>query len=353
MNKLKIFTVSVLSVLMFSSCSSKELATVSQNNIESEQSVEEKKEEISVDQFINNELLQEYEQVSDDAYLEWKIDIDSNEVYFDCDNFKNTLIGWIGADLDNDSKDDLLTISLEKHNKDFDVDGEDNSIFIHLTPYIYENGIYIKKPDLSYKLFGLCLSISDNITIEYRYAVMPDKAGQSLIIQSETVDDDSVVYSIKYPPYYSAENSLGNFNTQFLVRKYVDENFLQQFGYQEQIGHISGMPEAEHITYFDTQTGEELYSAGVTSVLTGSDMPSPEFKTEKSGVCDTEQEAIEEINQKLEKYNLSKYKLGLFSWKDRYNNSLILREPQNISCSFKLVGKTVSENKRYCYIEIN
>ena len=136
MNKLKIFTVLLLSLLMFSSCSSKELATVSQNNIESEQSVEEKKEAISVDQFINNELLQEYEQVSDDAYLEWKIDIDSNEVYFDCDNFKNTLIGWIIADLDNDSKDDLLTISLEKHNKDFDVDGEDNSIFIHLTPYI-------------------------------------------------------------------------------------------------------------------------------------------------------------------------------------------------------------------------
>lgn len=67
------------------------------------------------------------------------------------------------------------------------------------------------------------------------------------------------------------------------------------------------MPEAEHITYFDTQTGEKLYSAGVTNVLTGSDMPSPEFKTEKSGTCDTEQDAIEEINQRLEKYNLGNY----------------------------------------------
>lgn len=352
MNKLKIFTVSVLSLLMFSSCSSKELTTVSQNNTESEQSVDEKKEEISVDQFIKNELLQEYEQVSNDSYLKWEIDINSNEVYFDCDNFKNTLIGWIDADLDNDSKDDLLTISLEKQNKDFDVNGEENAIFIHLTPYIYKNGTYIQKPDLSYKLFGLCLSISDNITIEYRYAVVPDKAGQSLIVQSETIDDDSVVYSTKYPPYYSAENSLGSFNTQFLVRKYVNEDFVDQLGYQEQIGHISGMPEAEHITYFDIQTGEELYSAGVTSVLTGSDMPSPEFKTEKSGSCGTEQEAIEEINQRLEKCNLSKYKLDLFSWKDRYNNSLFLREPQNISCSFKLVGKTVSENKRCCYIKI-
>lgn len=353
MNKFKLFTISILSILVFSSCSSKELATVSQNNIESEQTVQEKKNEISVDYFIKNELLQEYEQVSNDMYLEWEIDIDSNEVYFNCNNFKNILIGWINADLDNDSKDDLLTISLEKQNKDSDADEEENAIFIHMTPYIHKNSTYIKAPDLSYELFGLYSSISDNITVEYRFAVVPDKAGQSLIIQSETADDDSVVYSTKYPPYYSAENSLGNFNTQFLVRKYVDENFLQQFGYQEQIGHISGMPEAEHITYFDTQRGEELYSAGVTSVLTGSDMPSPEFKTEKSGVCDTEQEAIEEINQRLEKYNLSKYKLNLFSWKDRYDNSLILREPPNISCSFKLVGKTVSENKRCCYIEIN
>ena len=135
-------------------------------------------------------------------------------------------------------------------------------------------------------------------------------------MQSKTIDDDSVFYSTKYLPYYSAENSLGNFNIQFLVRKYVDENFLKKFGYQEQIGHISGMPEAEHITYFDTQTGEELYSAGVTSVLTGSDMPSSEFKTEKSWTYGTEQEAIEEINQRLEKYNWSKYNLDLFSWKD-------------------------------------
>lgn len=42
------------------------------------------------------------------------------------------------------------------------------------------------------------------------------------------------------------------------------------------------MPEAEHIICFDTQTGEVLYSVGVTSLLTGSDTLSPEFKTKKA-----------------------------------------------------------------------
>lgn len=43
MNKFKLFTISILSILVFSSCSSKEFATVSQNNTESEQAVEEKR----------------------------------------------------------------------------------------------------------------------------------------------------------------------------------------------------------------------------------------------------------------------------------------------------------------------
>lgn len=53
-------------------------------------------------------------------------------------------------------------------------------------------------------------------------------------MHSETIADDSEVYSTKYPHYYSVENILGNFNTKFFVRQYVDENFLQQFRYQEQ-----------------------------------------------------------------------------------------------------------------------
>lgn len=345
--------IAMLSIsFVFSSCSASDLTTESENEFDevlTSASENNLIPEISAEQFIKENILPNYQDIGKGVYLEWEIEY--NDVVFDCNNFQNTIIGWIVGDLNNDNSNDILTISLEKHNKEFDKNGEKNTVFVHRTPYIYENGNFLKKTAWSKKLFEGYLSISNHISMDYRYA-MVSETGNNYLAESVTIENDSAVYSEEYPPYYSAENSLGDYETDMSLIKYEDENFSTLFGYHERISHVSCMPEAEQISYYDTKNGESLFFSGVTGVTTGSDMPAPEFKYETSGKYESEEQAIGCINQSLSEYGMKKYQLLPYSWVDRYDNSLVLDEPKNKSCSFKLTGETISKTKRKCFVEL-
>lgn len=334
---------------VFSSCSVSDLTTESSEEFEevsTSVSANNLKPEITVEQFITESILTKFNEITKGFYFDYERK--SNDLVFDCSNFTNSLIGCVVCDLNNDGKDDILSVTLEKHNKDFDDQGEIDTVFINRTPYIYNNGKYIEKSGWANRI----KVATNHQTIIFQFAIVDGMQDFKGLAESSAEDNDYMVYNEKYPPYYSVENSLGDYETMMSLTKYEDESFSTVLGYQERISHVSCMPEAEHISYFDTKNGESLFSSGVTGVTTGSDMPAPEFKYETSGKFESEEQAIEYINQSLKKYNMDKYMLKPYSWEDRYNNSLVLDEPKDKSCSFKIIGESIDENKSRCYIEL-
>ena len=138
------------------------------------------------------------------------------------------------------------------------------------------------------------------------------------------------------------------------IERYKENDYDSPFGIQFSCDHISAMPEAESISYFDISNGESLYFNGVTQVSIDSDSPQPRFYSEKKGKFSSEKDALNSINKNLDSYGLSRYNLKPFSWDSKESNLLIVNEDNNISCSFKIVGNSDSNSKSgLCYIEPN
>ncbi len=304
----------------------------------------------TVEDFLSDNILGKYSTETNN--LELKYRVKNQEVYFDCSDFENTFLGHISGDLNNDGFDDIIIFTLEKHNINFEEDGEDNLILFHKRPFLFSNGKYVAAPDWSNKIFTPYLSISSNIEIKNTYT-FNDANSKSFLVHSNTIYDDSSVYSEEFPPYYSPENSLGQFNSIINVQDYDKEGgFITKLSFQEIVDHISGMPEAENISYTDNVSGESLYSKGVFEVITGSDMSEPEFKSEDTDTFSDEQDAINVINQKLKKFDLNKYCISPFSWDHKEENSLKLNENNENTFTIKLIGKNIDDSNRICYIEI-
>ena len=229
-----------------------------------------------------------------------------------------------------------------------------DTIQLHYASYIARNGSFKKNSDISRKLFITYLRLPKHSEIEYHFAIVPDTNGKSIIIRSSEFKDDSEIYSTSNPPYYSVEDSLGNINVFFEIERYKENDYDSPFGIQFSCDHISAMPEAESISYFDISNGESLYFNGVTQVSIDSDSPQPRFYSEKKGKFSSEKDALNSINKNLDSYGLSRYNLKPFSWDSKESNLLIVNEDNNISCSFKIVGNSDSNSKSgLCYIEPN
>lgn len=340
----------LLLVLLLSSCNTKDI-DFSATDFPQEQS-ESISSEIpskNLDTFLMENVLNKYNQLSSSVTLTYSVR--SNQVYFDCDDFNNTLLGYIIGDINNDGNNDILALTLEKHNIDFEEDGEDNLILFHKRPYIYKSGSFEEAPDWSVSLFAPYLSISNHISIKKVFSIIPN--GQKMVLaSSNTIYDDSSVYNDKYPPYYPPEDSLGTFSSSIELQEYKSGDFITTLGFQELISHTSGMPEAEHISYTDNLKNESLYCKGVYSVRTGSDMPTPEFETEDKGRFSNEQDALNVINRELSENGLSKYCLKSFSWNNKDTNSLILKENGLNTITVLVEGETIDNNKRCCHITI-
>lgn len=310
--------------------------------------------EISAEDYLKSKIVPEYRMLDSKISLESNADLKTKTVYFNCDKFKNILVGWIIADLNNDDVDDIFTVTVEKDYSDYENTKTYDTIKLHYASYIAGNGSFKKNSDISRKLFITYLRLPKHSEIEYHFAIVPDTNGKSIIIRSSEFKDDSEIYSTSNPPYYSVEDSLGNINVFFEIERYKENDYDSPFGIQFSCDHISAMPEAESINYFDISNGESLYFNGVTQVSIDSDSPQPRLYSEKKGKFSSEKDALNSINKNLDSYGLSRYNLKPFSWDSRESNLLIVNEDNNISCSFKIVGNSDSNSKNgLCYIEPN
>lgn len=286
--------------------------------------------EISAEDYLKSKIVPKY------RMLDSKISLESN------------------ADLNNDDVDDIFTVTVEKDYSDYENTKTYDTIQLHYASYIARNGSFKKNSDISRKLFITYLRLPKHSEIEYHFAIVPDTNGKSIIIRSSEFKDDSEIYSTSNPPYYSVEDSLGNINVFFEIERYKENDYDSPFGIQFSCDHISAMPEAESISYFDISNGESLYFNGVTQVSIDSDSPQPRFYSEKKGKFSSEKDALNSINKNLDSYGLSRYNLKPFSWDSKESNLLIVNEDNNISCSFKIVGNSDSNSKSgLCYIEPN
>ena len=338
----------VIFLALLSSCSLQENSGV--NTVHSQVYPFDKSSKLQLnetpDNYLKHNIQNKYASISSKLTLTYNVDVKNSKVDFDCSDFENTLLGYIVGDLNNDDNNDILIFTLEKYNSNSESDDE-NQIFLHERVYLFNEGTFYEASDWWSKLFNPYLSIGDHTTIKNIYSLLPGNNG-IVLVSSNTVYDDSSVYSTKYPPYYSPEDSLGTFQSIFRIQNYVNDEFELELSYQELISHTSGMPEAEHISYTNNLTGESLFSKGVYSVLTGSDMIEPEFKYEDKGRYSNESDAVNVINQDMTKLGFEKYCIENFSWEKKDSNSLILKESGDNTITITLEGETLSNDSYRC-----
>lgn len=70
--------------------------------------------EISAEDYLKSKIVPKYRMLDSKISLESNADLKTKTVYFNCDKFKNILVGWIIADLNNDDVDDIFTVTVEK-----------------------------------------------------------------------------------------------------------------------------------------------------------------------------------------------------------------------------------------------
>ena len=165
--------VAVLSIsFVLTSCSVSDLTTIHEKIKETDSmsstDANSTESKITIEQFVKESILPNYDEISTGFCFE--LEQNKNQLIFDCNNFKNAIVGWIVCDINNDGENDILTITLEKHNRKFDEDKEIDTIFVSRTPYIYEDGNYIKHTGWSKRLLEYYLSISEHLSMVYKYA---------------------------------------------------------------------------------------------------------------------------------------------------------------------------------------
>ena len=343
----------VIFLALLSSCSLQEDS--GDNTVHSQAEPFESSSELRLDEtpdnYLKHNIQNKYVGISSKLTLTYNVDGKNSKIDFDCSDFENTLLGYIVGDLNNDDNNDILVFTLEKNNSDSESNDE-NQIYLHERAYLFKAGTFYEASDRWSKLFNPYLSIGDYTTIKNIYSLLPGNNG-IVLVSSNTVYDDSSVYSAKYPPYYSSEDSLGTFQSIFRIQSYVNDEFKLELSYQELISHTSGMPEAEHISYTNNLTAESLFSKGVYSVLTGSDMIEPEFKYEDKGRYSNESDAVNVINQDMTKLGFEKYCIENFSWEKKDSNSLMLKENGDNTITIILEGETLSDDFcRCCHITV-
>lgn len=340
-------------IALLSSCSLQEDSNG--NTLRSQEESFESSSEVQLieppENYLKYNIQNRYVGVTSKLTLTYDVDVENNKVIFDCSDFENTLLGHIIGDLNNDDNNDILIFTLEKQNNDSKSDDE-NQIFLHQRAYLFKEGTFYEASDWWGTLFNPYLSIGNHTTIKNIYSMLPSNKG-IVLASSNTIFDDSSVYNTKYPPYYSPEDSLGTFHSIFRIQRYVNDEYELVLSYQELISHTSGMPEAEHVSYSNNVTGESLYSKGVYSVLTGSDMIEPEFEYEDKGQYSDENDALNVINNDLMSLGFEKYCIENFSWNKIDSNSLMLNESGDNAITIVLEGETLSgDYHRCCHITV-
>ena len=140
--------------------------------------------EISAEDYLKSKIVPKYRMLDSKISLESNADLKTKTVYFNCDKFKNILVGWIIADLNNDDVDDIFTVTVEKDYSDYENTKTYDTIQLHYASYIARNGSFKKNSDISRKLFITYLRLLKHSEIEYHFAIVPDTNGKSIIIRS-------------------------------------------------------------------------------------------------------------------------------------------------------------------------
>ena len=253
--------------------------------------------------------------------------VDGNK-YYDCSEYKNTVLDVLVDDYNNDGLEDVTVISLDVNEKGYIREDGYGSIYVYIKTYMSTD-------HFTYELY-------DQLSDEIMFWVKDDHIEEDIYYSIETTTDDSkalLLYTQQINDselydeskrYYSKEESLGDYSESIQLYSFINSGFQFRFRTTRSISHISGMPEAENTRYSLLEDGKKeraLYVDG-RYVITGSDIVTPQIKSFKEGDCETDEEACNVINKLFDQYGLSSYNAVPLKWNSRYDDSILPKANQ-------------------------
>lgn len=248
--------------------------------------------------------------------------------YYDCSEYKNTVLDVLVDDYNNDGLEDVTVISLDVNEKGYIREDGYGSIYVYIKTYMSTD-------HFTYELY-------DQLSDEIMFWVKDDHIEEDIYYSIETTTDDSkalLLYTQQINDselydeskrYYSKEESLGDYSESIQLYSFINSGFQFRFRTTRSISHISGIPEAENTRYSLLEDGKKeraLYVDG-RYVITGSDIVTPQIKSFKEGDCETDEEACNVINKLFDQYGLSSYNAVPLKWNSRYDDSILPKANQ-------------------------